>query len=153
MKISKKRLKVLIENYLFEQEEGPESKKDKDSEAVKVKPMTIELMNKIAKLSINKATGEVTFKVTGGNEESIEVSLKQSDVEQNNDKKSDFVELASGYIQDLRRESNEKAEEFLDSLMPLIDITDATNYKPALVKFDKQFNIRDADSITNSKLA
>ena len=38
MKISKKRLKLLIENYLFEQEEGPVSKEiSKDNKKVKIK--------------------------------------------------------------------------------------------------------------------
>jgi len=153
MKISKKRLKSLIENYLLEQEEGLDSKKDsKDKKEIKVKPTTMEVGKNHGDISINKKTGEVTLKVTGGEQESI-VSLKPEDVEGDSQEKADFVEVASGYIQDLRRTSEKKAKEFLDTLKPLIDLTDAIDYKPALVKFDKKYNINDVDSKNNSKLA
>ena len=153
MKISKKRLKLLIENYLFEQEEGPVSKEiSKDNKKVKIKSMTKEVGPNHSNLSINKTTGEVTLKVTGGEQESI-VSLKPEDVEGDNQAKADFVDRASGYIQDLRRTSEKKALEFLDALKPLIDLTDVTDYKPALVKFDKKHNINDPDAKDNSLIS
>ena len=153
MKISRKRLKSLIENYLYEQEEGPDSKEDsKDEKEVKIKPMNMEVGPNHAETSINKKTGEVTLKVTGGEQESI-VSLKPEDVEGDNQAKADFVDRASGYIQDLRRTSEKKALEFLDALKPLIDLTDVTDYKPALVKFDKKHNINDPDAKDNSLIS
>jgi hypothetical protein len=152
MKISKKRLKLLIENYLFEQEEGPVSKESsKDNKKVKVAPMTKEVGPNHSKLSINKTTGEVTLKVTGGEVEK-EVSLKPIDVEGESQAKADFVNLASGYIQDLRRTSEKAAEEFLNNLKSFIDLTDATDYKPSMAKFDAEFNIKKPDDINNSKI-
>ena len=153
MKISKKRLKLLIENYLFEQEEGPVSKEiSKDNKKVKVKPMTKEVGPNHSKLSINKKTGEVTLKVTGGTVEK-EVSLKPSEVEGESQAKADFINLASGYIQDLRRTSEKAAEEFLNNIKPLIDLTVVIGYKPSLLKFDAEFNIKNPDDINNSKIA
>jgi len=151
MKISKKRLKSLIENYLFEQEEGPESQEASKDEKEKIKPMRMEVGKNHAETFINKKTGEVTLKVTGGEQEST--SLKPEDVKGDSQEKADFVELASGYIQDLRRTSEKKAKEFLDSLKPFIDLTDATDYKPSLAKFDKKHNINDPDSKNNSKIS
>tara|TARA_R110000824_G_scaffold58417_1_gene157943 strand:+ start:147 stop:608 length:462 start_codon:yes stop_codon:yes gene_type:complete len=153
MKISKKRLKLLIENYLFEQEEGPVSKEiSKDNKKVKIKSMTKEVGPNHSNLSINKTTGEVTLKVTGGEVEK-EVSLKPADVEGESQAKADFINLASGYIQDLRRTSEKAAEEFLNNLKPFIDLTDATDYKPSMVQFDAGFNIKNPDDINNSKIS
>ena len=151
MKISRKRLNTLIERYLFE-EEGSSSKKETQDKDVKVKPMSKEIGNNHGEISINKNSGEVTLKVVGGDIEK-EVSLKPEDVEGTSKEKADFVNLASGYIQDLRRTSETAAEEFLNNLKPLIDLTDATDYKPSLATFDKNFTVRNPDDISNSKLS
>ena len=86
-------------------------------------------------------------------EKEVVVSLSPEDVEANNKAKADFVDVLSGYIQDLKRFSISKAEELLDNLKPLIDLTDASDYKPALVRFDKKHNIKDPDTQNNSKLS
>ena len=150
MKISKKRLNTLIENYLFEEEEGSDSKEVKKE--IKVKPLSKEIGNNRGEISINKNSGEVTLKVTGG-EETQEFAIKPEDVEGEGKAKADFVNLASGYIQDLRRNSEKAAEEFLNNLKPLIDLTDASDYKPSLAAFDKIFPVKSPDDINNSKIS
>ena len=102
MQISKKRLKSLIENYLFEQEEGPESKEDsKDKKVCKVKPMQIEVEGIALNLSTNKEGG-VTFEVKGkGNEQTAVLLPKNVSGEDAEDKKTKkaFVDLFSGFFQ------------------------------------------------------
>ena len=146
MKISKRRLSILIENYLFEAEEG--SKPAKDNEDVKVKAMTIEIGPNSAKLTINKnkKTGGVTLKVTGERQGfrgvKRKVSLTPDDVTENNEEKAAFVKLSLGYIQDLMRHDKSEAREFINNLKPLIDMSADVSNKAVLAWYDNIFNIK-----------
>jgi len=150
MKISKRRLNTLIENYLFEAEEGSESQEDNKVE-VKVKPMTIEIGPNSAKLTINKKTGGVTLKVTGVRQGFRKVrekaSLSSDDVAANNEEKAVFVKLALGYIQDLMRHDKSEARSFIDNLKSLIDLSADISNKAVLAWYDNIFNIKSNSSV------
>ena len=150
MKISKRRLNTLIENYLFEAEEGSESQED-NKVKVKVKPMTIEIGPNSAKLTINKKTGGVTLKVTGVRQGfrkvGRKVSLTSDDVAANNEEKAVFVKLALGYIQDLMRHDKSEARSFIDNLKSLIDLSADISNKAVLAWYDNIFNIKSNSSV------
>jgi hypothetical protein len=150
MKISKRRLNTLIENYLFEAEEGSETQEDNKVE-VKVKPMTIEIGPNSAKLTINKKTGGVTLKVTGVRQGFRKVgrkaSLSSDDVAANNEEKAVFVKLALGYIQDLMRHDKSEARSFIDNLKSLIDLSADISNKAVLAWYDNIFNIKSNSSV------
>ena len=160
MKISKKRLNTLIENYLFEQEEGPDSKKDKDSKEVKnmqreCNPSQGKKINiTISTDTKNKKTGEVTFKVKVGEIEQ-ESSLKIADVEGEGESKANFVLLVQGVCLALKRKGHcpSIAEELLDNLATFIDLRETPEFLPALVRYDKHFTVLTEDDINNSKLS
>lgn len=146
MKISKRRLSILIENYLFEAEEG--SKPAKDNEDVKVKAMTIEYDGITAELAINKnkkqgKQGGVTFKVSGEQGQTDEATLSKKNVAGINPEKAKFVELVSGLYQDLKRTGNkQKADDIVSNLKPFIYLTDeVTGHMPSKVVFDAKFKI------------
>jgi len=140
----------LIENYLFEAEEGSESQED-NKVKVKVKPMTIEIGPNSAKLTINKKTGGVTLKVTGVRQGfrkvGRKVSLTSDDVAANNEEKAVFVKLALGYIQDLMRHDKSEARSFIDNLKSLIDLSADISNKAVLAWYDNIFNIKSNSSV------
>jgi len=158
MKISKRRLNTLIENYLLEDEAAPESKSDNKK---KVENMTIEIGKNRAQLTVDKKTGGVTLKVTGQyhkpGEEPKALLLTPNDVEKNESPKAEFVELAIGYAQRLVLEKSPEAKEayasFINNLKPLIDLEPEVNNKALLAKFDSVYSIGSADDNVNSRLA
>jgi len=147
MKISKSDLKMLIENFLFEQEEASKEKNE---------------FKFGADIEVDLDHGSVIFKEKDGGvsvvkknvygEDEEPLVLTPKDVEDNNDRKKNFIAAVPGYLQAIARDAGvETRNKILKKLNGLIDMTPALNRK-ALVIYDSKVKA-DEDKNSNSKLA
>ena len=147
MRISKSDLKMLIENFLLEQEQDSEKKKE------------FQFGSDIA---VSLDYGSVIFKpIAGGvavvrknvyGEDEKPLELTSKDVKDNNDRKKNFVADVAGYLQAIARDVDvETRNKILKKLNGLIDMTPALNRK-AMVDYNAKVE-DDKRKNSNSKLA
>ena len=158
MKISRNKLKVLIEQYVFEQEESEESPENSPAEEEpeveksledKLKSFeTVEFEIKEVRVNISENDGGLCLTVSvPGREDEVYPKgsgiLKPEDIEEKSTSYIDFVVKVSQLIAGLSRENSEEADSNYEKLVGVLGVfDDAVNHPQSKIAFDKHYVLR-----------
>jgi hypothetical protein len=146
MKLTKARLKALIESYIFEDEEKSESdEKYSFGSEINYSFKEVSGLNVIFRRHDDNGYGGVSIIVKQGDDPENKVSITSKDVEENSDSKTNFIKHASEILIGIEAESKETFKNIADKLNNLIDMRSVLSElgRSPMVSFNKKYVISD----------
>lgn len=149
MKLTKARLKALIESYIFEEEEKSESdEKFSFGSEIDYKFKEVNGLNVIFRQYNNDGHGGVSIIIKQGDEPENKVSITSQDIEENTNSKADFIKHASEILIGIESESKETFNNIADKINNLVDMRNVLSElgRSPMVSFNKKYAITDHGS-------